>query len=435
SSITWYYTYSDNPAQFTLHPDFALGSSFTIDYSALRWDIETGGHNDYIKNAVNTINFQPRIKTNISVYYDGQTNELFSILDSVPDNQFSEIDLFNYIYLYTTDGNTEVLKKLPFDSSFITQDSQTDFLYTINFDVIDSFIGTDTIVEDMYIHIETEYDSTQLKYSLSNTPFNYDYIGTNPLYNQYHITININNGQTVYSSYEPQFSAYVEKIENNLIYFKDSAISVGSIIDVSYKYKLQPGLLERKHFMMIVYPWTNIFEPILDDITVGIDSDSSSGYREKYRKVSGGSVITPFEYSLSVDDRYSLYLSYRLNNREYFEEKFVINAQNYIHYNFEFTYLTPEFNNYIEELVFNGEAAISVYYYDLAGTFRLLDDDFFSVSYTAHNVTLIPHISNGYDSNPLTAHNGIDEFYITIVPKSSDIEYDSYKFTYDPSEK
>ncbi|KKL72205.1 hypothetical protein LCGC14_2087230, partial [marine sediment metagenome] len=64
-----------------------------------------------------------------------------------------------------------------------------------------------------------------------------------------------------------------------------------------------------------------------------------------------------------------------------------------------------------------------------------MDDYFFSVSYASHEVILIPHTSNGYDSNPLTAHNGIDEFYITIVPKSSDIEYDSYKFTYDPSQK
>ncbi|KKM95581.1 hypothetical protein LCGC14_1186760, partial [marine sediment metagenome] len=439
SSITWYYTYSDNPAQFTLHPDFALGSSFTIDYSALRWDIEAGGHSDYIKDATNTINFQPRVQTSISVYYDGQTSELFKILDTVPDNQFSEPDLFNYIYLYTWDGNdedTKVLTELAYQASYITQDPLTDFIYTLNFDVIAADIGTDEIYLDSYMYIETEYDSTQLKYSLSNTPFNYDYIGTNPAYNQYHITIDINNGQTVWSSNdEINFALYVEKIEDNYIYFKDSAINVGSTIDVSYKYKLQPGLLERKHFMMIVYPWTNIFEPILDDITVGIDSDSSSGYREKYRKVSGGSVITPFEYSLSVDDRYSLYLSYRLNNREYFEEKFVINAQNYIDDIFVFTYLTPEFTDYIEELVLNNEAAVSVYYYDLAGRFKLLDSQYFSVSYGSHSVRLIPHTSGGYDNNPLTAHNGIDEFFITIIPKSSDIEYDSYKFTYDPSEK
>ncbi|KKL72206.1 hypothetical protein LCGC14_2087240, partial [marine sediment metagenome] len=319
---------SGGPAQFSLHPDFTLGSSFTIDYSALRWDIEAG-HNDYIKDASNTINFQPRIKTNISVYYDGQTNDLFSILNFVPDNQFSESDLFNYIYIYTTDGITEVLTKLPYDSSFFTQDSQTDFLYTINFGVIDTYIGSDQIVMDKYVYIETEYDSTQLKYSLSNTPFNYDYIGTSSPYNQYHITLSsldINGGVNVYS-YEPGFLTYVDKIEENIIFFKDGVIPVGAVIDISYKYKLQPGLLERKHFMMIVYPWTNIFEPILDDVTVGIDS--SDGYREKYRKVSGGSIISPFEYSLSVDDRYSLYLSYRLNNREYFEEKFVIDDQNY----------------------------------------------------------------------------------------------------------
>ncbi|KKN15091.1 hypothetical protein LCGC14_0989530, partial [marine sediment metagenome] len=438
SSITWYYAYSDNPAQFTLHPDFTLGSSFTIDYSALRWDIEAGGHNDYIKNAVNTINFQPRVRTNISVYYDGQPSELFKILDTVPDNQFSEPDLFNYIYLYTWDGSdedTKVLTELAYQASYITQDSQTDFLYTINFDVIAANIGTDEIYLDSYMYIETEYDSTQLKYSLSNTPFNYDYIGTNPAYNQYHITIDINNGQTVWSSNdEINFALYVEKIEDNQIYFKDGAINVGSTIDVSYKYKLQPGLLERKHFMMIVYPWTNIFEPILDDITVGIDSDSSSGHREKYRKVSGGSIITPFEYSLSVDDRYSLYISYRLNNREYYEEKFTIDAQRYIDYNFSFSYLTSEFNNYIEELVINNEAAVTVYYYDLGGIFKLLNDDYYSVSYTADTVTLLPQHSNGIDKNEITAHNGLDEFYITIVPKANDAEYTSYRFEYDPRE-
>ncbi|KKL62958.1 hypothetical protein LCGC14_2179940, partial [marine sediment metagenome] len=236
SSITWYYTYSDSPAQFTLHPDFALGSSFTIDYSALRWDIEAGGHSDYIKDATNTINFQPRVRTNISVYYDGQSSELFSILDTVPDNQFSEPNLFNYIYLYTWDGSdedTKVLTELAYQASYITQDSQTDFLYTINFDEIDDNIGSSEIYLDSYIYIETEYDSTQLKYSLSNTPFNYDYIGTNPAYNQYHITIDINNGQSVLASYdEINFALYVEKIEDNQIYFKDGAINVGSTIDV-----------------------------------------------------------------------------------------------------------------------------------------------------------------------------------------------------------
>ncbi|GAH54946.1 unnamed protein product, partial [marine sediment metagenome] len=99
---------------------------------------------------------------------------------------------------------------------------------------------------------------------------------------------------------------------------------------------------------------------------------------------------------------------------------------------FEFSYLTAEFDNYIDELVVNNEAAVSVYYYDLARVFNLLASRFYSVDYNTHTVTLIPDIHGGYDSNSLTAHNGIDEFYISIVPKTFDIEYGTYKFNYDP---
>lgn len=56
------------------------------------------------------------------------------------------------------------------------------------------------------------------------------------------------------------------KIENNYIYFTDNVYGVEgyiankSKITIVYKYKIQPGLLAQEHFLMVIYPWTNIFE-------------------------------------------------------------------------------------------------------------------------------------------------------------------------------
>ncbi|KKN14777.1 hypothetical protein LCGC14_0992710, partial [marine sediment metagenome] len=438
SQIVWDYSYGANPlVWYKMHPDLALDSSFIIYYSSLEWSqMDTS---QYIKSVTDTITFQPRVQKNITLYYEEQASTLFSIQRLVPDDQYSEADLFNYIYLYTWDGSDESTRqvaKLSFSPTYIIQDSQTLFEYTIDFAQILTDIGPDVIYSESFVFIETEFDSDELKYSLSSTPFNYDYILDMPpgYYNQYHITVDINNGQTIIHSYDDAtFAQYVEKIEDNHIYFKDTAgIALGTTIDISYKMKLQPGVLDSKHFLMVTYPWTNVFQPISEEITIGMRADSSIESRAQYRKVSGGSLITPFEYSLSIDDRYSLYLSYRLNHREYYEERFDINAERYRLEDFVFIYLTPELDNYISELVVDGEAAVAVYYTDLGGNIKFLENHHYNAEPGGNTVTLFTDLHSGIDKNPLTAHNGIDEFYISIVPKTDDIEFNAYKFSYDP---
>ena len=145
----------------------------------------------------------------------------------------------------------------------------------------------------------------------------------------YHIKITVGGSTAVYSYDTAEFAKYISKIENNYIYFtgsnytEEGYIANNTNIKVEYKFKLQPGLLERKHFMQIIYPWSNVFDSIWDG-AFSSSTDESGIYREKYRKLSGSSIISPFEYSLSINDTFSLYLSYCLNQREYFEEKFTV---------------------------------------------------------------------------------------------------------------
>ncbi|MBA7666039.1 hypothetical protein ES703_74114 [subsurface metagenome] len=158
--------------------------------------------------------------------------------------------------------------------------------------------------------------------------------------------------------------------------------------------------------------------------------DSQNTYRESYRKLSGGSIITPFEYSLSIDAVYNLYLSYRLNLRDYYEEKFEIKSEYYDSgksgYVYEF--MPQQLNNYVDVLEIDGENAISVYYFDNKGRMKFLDASHYELDVGSRQIT----IKN--DGNELVSTKLLNrEFYVSFIPRDSDRELSSYRFTYDPS--
>ena len=112
---------------------------------------------------------------------------------------------------------------------------------------------------------------------------------------------------------------------------------------------------------MVVHPWTNFFDTVTDEVVIEAPSEGESVYREKYRKLSGSSIISPFKYKLSIEDTYSLYLSYRLNQRDYYEEKLTIN---YADSEYVYKYIPDELNNYLSEYYSTEASSISVYYFD-----------------------------------------------------------------------
>ena len=204
-----------------------------------------------------------------------------------------------------------------------------------------------------------------LYYALEHTPFNYDYIST--ANEDYHVKITIDDNTIIYSNDTAEFNKYVNKIEDNFVYFNylnftdEGYIANNTEIKVEYKYKLQPGLLDSKHFLIVTYPWTNVFKPMVED-------DASVINREKYRKLSGSSIISPFEYSLSINDTYLLLLSYRLNQRNYYEEKFTID------YNldkYEYDYMPYNIDDYVAVSQIEDVPALNIYYYDFYGQILL----------------------------------------------------------------
>jgi hypothetical protein len=259
---------------------------------------------------------------------------------------------------------------------------------------------------------------------MSHTPFNYDYVGSE--HTTYHIKLTIGDDAPIYS-YQSAFDDYVVKIENNYIYFNDSKygedgyIANNTEIKLEYKFKLQPGILERKHFLMVVLPWTNVFNTLFDGM-VSSQGDGIS-YREKFRKLSGSSIISPFEYSLSINDTYHLLLTYRLNQRDYFEEKFEIDYRSDLVY----TYLKDGMENFVEEFEYEGDHGVTVYYYDLEGRQKFLDQSSYNLNAIDHEITLYR------DGNELVTPNDINEFYVAILPKLKDFSFKNHKFSYDPS--
>ncbi|GAH57259.1 unnamed protein product, partial [marine sediment metagenome] len=175
----------------------------------------------------------------------------------------------------------------------------------------------------------------------------------------------------------------------------------------------------------------------MDDIFADGSSDSLITYREKYRKISGSSIISPFEYSLSIDDAYTLKLSYRLNERNYFERKIRIDYVGDTRDadgNYVYNILEYGLGDYAGILEQNLVPALKIYYFDLYGEMCFLDEAAYSVDLDNNKITLITNENLVYPAvNPITTPNGIRNFWISFNPEFNDVEYDSYEFTYDPT--
>ena len=186
---------------------------------------------------------------------------------------------------------------------------EIDYHYIIHYDTISGVLPSGyELTPDSVVLVELEFVSDELGYELSNTPFNYDYVSI--AYSDYHIKLSIGEN-VIYSNDTAEFAKYVERIEGNVISFtqklynEDGYVANNTEISIAYVAKLQPGLIESEHFLIITYPWTNSFDTLLDGL-FGAEDSTDELYRERFRKLTGGSIISPFEYSLSMNDTYSL---------------------------------------------------------------------------------------------------------------------------------
>ncbi|KKN72007.1 hypothetical protein LCGC14_0414890, partial [marine sediment metagenome] len=439
---------------YSMHPDFSIDSTFTIEFAALDWSTIDA---NYINDAVETFTFRPKTLDNITVFYSGETMESFSIYGIIPEDQFNDTSVYQdiYVQIWKSDNESSIetfkLNEDPIMYGYIYQDSIEYDHYLLNYTKVEGDIQLKkndiswTLVPDFYVFIEVEFVSELLRYPIAHTPFNYDYLGGGN--NAYHITLTIGGGNPIYSYDTVEFNKYVSKIENNYIYFhdkdfvEDGYIVNQSQISLEYKFKLQPGLIDQEHFLMAIYPWSNVFDTILQS------SDDSISYRERYRKLSGSSIISPFEYSLSINDTYSLFLSYRLNRREYFEEKF---EMDYSTGNLTFNYLQDGLDSYISEM---DESTFIVYYYDESGRGIELSDQLYTIDTDLHKLTLIPGrtitIRPGFmrnaggpypfysppvvrwAPNPIVEVNEITKFYVSFFAQPYDVSFNSHTFTYD----
>ncbi|MHA1279503.1 MAG: hypothetical protein ACTSQ8_20065 [Candidatus Helarchaeota archaeon] len=358
------------------------------------------------------------------------TAENFSVQYIVLEDQYLDDSiLFGKVFVLAQDGDDEEtmdLYSIPNDDpDMIIQVSDGSYNYTLDYGVLENRLRAlhgqeKELVKNSFIYIQAWYNSSSLMYELEHEPFNYKYLGDE--HDAYHIGLYI-NGELIAYSNESLFNDYIEKIEDGYIYFNErnetdpGYITPQSEIMLAYKYKLQPGLLDRKHFLIVVYPWSNVFEETLEY------SDSPMLYREKYRKLSGGSIIAPFEYSLSIDEKYSLYLAYRLNKRNYMEEKFKFDHASR---NFKFSYLGYGLENFVSEMADGDDIGLTVYYFDENGRSQILDHSHYDVDLENHEITLKD------DGNAIVTPNSISEFYVSFTPKTQDREIPDYEFSYDP---
>ncbi|MEJ2248102.1 MAG: hypothetical protein P8Y97_00400 [Candidatus Lokiarchaeota archaeon] len=429
SKIKWDYSYHSF-TDYNLHPDFSDNEpQFTIKFPALEW---SQAKDIYINDVVDNFKFRPEESKNISIFYlKDVKNDTISLEYVIPEDHYDHPEILKNIYGVIRpigDRYNEELELFKFPDwaylYYLEQNVTALYEFTVLFDELRNDVPTGyEIVPDSYLYLEAVYNSSQLRYRLQAHPFNYEFLDLGNT--EFQVSLSINGGDPILSS-DPEFSSYVEDIENRYIYFRnDTDIAHQSDIEISYKAKMQPGLLERKHLMIIAKPWSNTFDTVANDV-----ESNNTIYRERYRKLGGGSIISPFEYSLSIEDTYSLYLSYSLNQKQYYEEKFKIEYGKPYTYN----YLNGEVDNYASELEKDGQLAITVFYFDEVNKFNVLDHKFYSIDSIHHNITLIKKLVNGKDTNPLTAVNNIDEFYVSFLPKTSNVEFSSYKFSFNPEE-
>jgi hypothetical protein len=114
-------------------------------------------------------------------------------------------------------------------------------------------------------------------------------------------------------------------------------------------------------------------------------------------------------------------LSYRLNQREYFEEKFEID---YKSTNLDFYYLKDNFDNFVSEY---SEDEVVVYYFDEDNKMQFLPKSSYEVDNISHKVTL------ENDGNVIVTPNNIMVFYVGFSPAINDERFNAYEFTYNPS--
>ncbi|MBD3211146.1 MAG: hypothetical protein GF311_00955, partial [Candidatus Lokiarchaeota archaeon] len=426
SQIIWDYGFL-NRTHYNLHPDFSRDHSFTVGYSALEWDIFD---DRYIKDCDDIFTFRPHEFYNISVLYTGEiTSENFSVQYIVPEGQYKEDHIiFPKIYVLAqsdADEDTYMLDEVPNweKHAYIEQVAPNSYNYTINFDEIEAnLLNGFHIAEDSYIYILARYNSTQLRYKMSRTPFNYEYV--NSSYGDYHIKLLVDDQLVSVSSDITDFSNYVDTIKSGYIYFanrsmgEDGYIAPQSKIELQYKFKLQPGVLERKNVMIITKPWTNLFET---------EMNSSITYREQYRKLSGGSIIAPFEFSLSIEDKHSLYLSYRLTKRDYYEDVHVISQDAWNGYGYEYSIMNSQLDQYIDVAADPDDVGISVYYFNSMGEMEFLDSSHYNIDLDPYPSVIIKN-----DGNVLVENNAIDRFFIGFIPENENVEFAKYTFSYNP---
>ncbi|MHA2338680.1 MAG: hypothetical protein ACXACX_15335 [Candidatus Hodarchaeales archaeon] len=438
--IDWDYTIISLNS-YSMHPDFAQSSSFTIEYAALDW---SSVDNNYIFDGEDEFTFRPDTLTNITTLYVGEEADEFSIYGIIPEDQFNDTGVYQDVHVQIWQNQDESTIETyqfytdPISNEYIYQSETEDYYYWINYTKIESDIQQNkgdsswTLTPDSYVFVEVEFVSELLRYPLSHTPFNYDYVGTE--HSAFHIKLTIGEETPIYSNDTSEFDKYILKIEDNYIYFQDrnfteeGYIANNTEIKIEYKFKLQPGLLDQENFLMAIYPWTNAFDNVLQA------GDGSMSYRERYRKLSGSSIIAPFEYSLSINDTYSLFLSYRLNRREYFEEKF---EYDYTTGNLDFYYLQDGLDSYVSELE---DSDVTIYYYDENGEAVELHGSCYTVDTTSHKVTLhhgeliiygtYPFSWGERIFNPIIQPNEITEFFVSFFAQPYDGRFKSHTFTY-----
>ncbi|GAH35991.1 unnamed protein product, partial [marine sediment metagenome] len=255
SQIEWDYSYTDYDT-FHVHPDFADETYFTVEYSALEWEIFNA---QYIHDGEDAFIFQPREYYNLSILYTGEVStDEFSVQYIVPADQYEEdYILFKRIFVLAqlgTDEETMKVFEIPnYEStSYLYQNAPDSYNYTIAFNEIETYIQNTynpsyQLVKNSYIYVLAKYDSVLLRYPMGHTPFNYEYLGEN--HDAYQIALYIDGVLTTYSN-ESEFHDYVLKIEDNYIYFNNKSsgqpgyIAPQSEIKLQYKFKLQPGLLD-----------------------------------------------------------------------------------------------------------------------------------------------------------------------------------------------
>ena len=228
SQIEWDYSITDYN-NFNVHPDFNDEITFTIQYSALEWEIF---NEEYIKDGEDQFTFQPKEYYNVSILYTGDINsDVFSLQYIVPKGQYKEDYItFKYIYAFVqVDDDEETIMQFCIfngeSDNFLLQNAPDSYYYTINFDEINIFLQNTygqeyRLVENSYLYIKANYYSISLQYPLSHTPFNYDYLSEE--HDDYHLALYIDDVFIAYSN-DSIFEDYVLKIEDNLIYFKNNS--------------------------------------------------------------------------------------------------------------------------------------------------------------------------------------------------------------------